>query len=136
MAEALEISRDESIGIHAMALLAGSSGEPRTARDMASQLGVSSRRLSRVLLVLAEAGYLAPAGTGNPGKAFVLSDLGRRATVLEVLESMGGPVTLGGQPLRIKALPGAEPSPLEQVLECAHKRVIDLLGASKLADSG
>lgn len=92
MANMFRISEAASLGMHMMALLAGSPGRLLTAREAAITLRASEAHLSKVLQRLSRAGLVRSAR--GPGGGFTLSrgDI----TLLEVFEAVEGPLDFSG----------------------------------------
>jgi Rrf2 family protein len=132
MPEALDISQDESLAVHAMALLAQEPAASCPAKGIASRLGVSTGQLSRVMQRLASAGFVKSAG--NPGDGFSLTESGESASVLEVLESIGGPLAPKECVYHPASGPGAQDCPFEEVLRAAHNAAVEGLSQAKVAD--
>jgi len=89
----LNVSEAFSLGLHAMAMVASEgSAEPVTAHTIASRLGVSEAHLSKVLQRLVKAGILK--SSRGPGGGFTLGRSASSITLIEVYESVEGPLKL------------------------------------------
>lgn len=90
MSDVLKISEAASIGLHALALLACARGERLSGRVLSEQLGVSEAHLSKVMQRLSKAGYLA--SSRGPGGGFTLARPPADITLLEIFETIEGPL--------------------------------------------
>jgi len=90
MHSALRISEAASLGLHSLALLAARPNKPLSAREMAQELHVSEAHLAKVLQRLGKAG-LVQASRG-PGGGFVLAQAPHEISLLEIYESIDGPL--------------------------------------------
>lgn len=89
----LNVSEAFSLGLHATAMVASREGdEPVTAHTIASKLGVSEAHLSKVMQRLVKAGILT--SSRGPGGGFTLGRAATSITLLEVYESLEGPLKL------------------------------------------
>ena len=90
----LNISEAYSLALHAMAMVASSEDrKPVSAHAIASRLGVSEAHLSKVMQRLTRAGILA--SVRGPGGGFSLDRPEGEITLLDVYESVEGPLNLG-----------------------------------------
>jgi len=89
----LNISEAYSLALHAMAMIA-SNGKtaPLTAHGISSRLGVSEAHLSKVMQRLTKAGILK--SSRGPGGGFSLDRPAREITLLDIYESVEGPLKL------------------------------------------
>ena len=90
MANPVHISEAASLGIHAMALLAGSESLTISARVIAKQLNASEAHLAKVLQRLTKAGLLR--STRGPSGGFALLRSPGEISLLEVYEAIEGPL--------------------------------------------
>lgn len=132
MPEALDISQDESLAVHAMALLAEDPAASCPAKGIASRLGVSTGQLSRVMQRLADAGFVK--SPTDPGDGFVLTESGGSATVLEVIESIGGPLARKECVYHAASASGGDQCPFEEVFQAAHNAAVEGLSQVRVAD--
>lgn len=93
MKSILNISEAYSLALHAMAMIA-SNGQTAsvTAHGIASKLGVSETHLSKVLQRLTRAGLLR--SSRGPGGGFSLNRQASEITLLDIYESVEGPLRL------------------------------------------
>ena len=84
------LSEAAALAMHAMALLATRPGRCLQAKEMASALDASQAHLSKVLQRLTRSGLLH--STRGPRGGFVLADGARDARLLDVYESIDGPL--------------------------------------------
>lgn len=89
----LKISEAASLALHTMTLLATNRDETLTAKEMASKLHVSEAHLSKVLQRLAKMGLLRSAR--GPRGGFKLARKSRQISLLEIYESIEGPLATG-----------------------------------------
>lgn len=87
----LRISEAASLALHSMALLAAKAEKPLTTREVAGELCVSEAHLSKVFQRLAKAGLVS--STRGPGGGFVLAKGPDTISLLEVYETIDGPLT-------------------------------------------
>ena len=90
MRSVLNISEAASLALHSMALLASRGSEPHPVRELAETIGASEHHLAKVLQRLARSG-LVKARRG-PGGGFELARPAGDITLLEVLETIDGPL--------------------------------------------
>ncbi|MEW5735747.1 MAG: Rrf2 family transcriptional regulator [Thermodesulfobacteriota bacterium] len=86
-----KISEAASMALHTMAMMAGNPDEALSARSMAEALGCSEAHLAKVLQRLAKAGLLT--STRGPKGGFVLARPAGAITLLEIYETIEGPLT-------------------------------------------
>ena len=90
----LNVSEAFSLGLHAMAVVASvEGGSPLTAHRIASRLGVSESHLSKVLQRLTKTGILK--SSRGPGGGFSLAKPASSIALLDIYESVEGPLKLG-----------------------------------------
>ncbi|RJP30724.1 MAG: Rrf2 family transcriptional regulator [Actinobacteria bacterium] len=94
MKTVLNISEAYSLALHAAAMVAshGKAG-PVTAHRIATRLGVSEAHLSKVLQRLTKSGILT--SSRGPGGGFSLGMPAASITLLDIYESVEGPLKLG-----------------------------------------
>ena len=92
MFKPLKISDAASIGMHAVAFLAGSSDKPFSNKEIAGKLDVSEAHLSKVLQRLSKAGLIT--SYRGPKGGFMLRSNGSDITLLDVIEAIEGPLEL------------------------------------------
>ncbi len=86
----MRISDAASLGLHAAAYLAACGGERVPTAKVASELGVSSAHLAKVLRELERAGIVH--AKRGPDGGFVLARDAARVTLREVYEAIEGPI--------------------------------------------
>ena len=91
MANLLRVSEAASLGLHSLVLLAVEPGESLTTHRIASRLEASEAHLSKVLQRLARQGLVKSAR--GPKGGFVLAKPPKGITLLEVYESIEGPLS-------------------------------------------
>lgn len=91
MSHTLKISEAASLGLHSMVLLAAKPDKPLSTHEVASELRVSEAHLSKVFQRLAKAGLVT--STRGPGGGFVLAKPADTISLLEVYETIDGPLT-------------------------------------------
>jgi Rrf2 family protein len=92
MQTALRISDAAALAFHAMAFLAEHSNDLTTTGNIASTLKVSEAHLSKVLQRLTKDGLVR--SIRGPGGGFTLAKQRDKITLLEVFESIEGPLEL------------------------------------------
>jgi len=90
----LRISEAASLGLHSLAVLASGPEEALATNRIALHLGVSEAHLSKVLQRLARAGFVR--SIRGPKGGFMLAKPKGQITLLEVYESIEGPVSWNG----------------------------------------
>ena len=93
MSSALRISEATSLAMHTMAMLAHGDNGGMTSKDIASVLSVSQAHLQKVLQRLGHSGLVR--SERGPKGGFTLARSPERITLLEVYESIEGPLHLG-----------------------------------------
>lgn len=93
MSQALRISEAASLALHSMVLLAAKPEGPLSTHEAAAELRVSEAHLSKVLQRLAKAGLVT--STRGPGGGFVLAKEPTEISLLEVYETIDGPLGAG-----------------------------------------
>jgi Rrf2 family protein len=90
MSSVMKITEAASLGMHTMVLLAGRPERPFTAREVAEAFKVSEAHLAKVLQRLARAGLVR--SERGPKGGFSLARPGDRITLLDVYETIEGPI--------------------------------------------
>jgi Rrf2 family protein len=90
MSDLVKFSDASSLGLHAMALVAGAPDRHLSARELAGRLTVSEHHLAKVLQRLARAGLLE--SVRGPAGGFALRGDPARITLLEIHEAIDGRV--------------------------------------------
>ena len=91
MSTAIKVSDAAALALHTMVLLAERDQRSMTAQQIAGALKASKAHLSKVLQRLAHAGLLR--SERGPKGGFTLARPGRRVTLLEVYETIEGPLS-------------------------------------------
>ncbi|UCF30555.1 MAG: Rrf2 family transcriptional regulator [bacterium] len=94
MPSVLKISEAASMAMHTMVILAASGGGTISAKEIAARLNASEAHLAKVMQRLARAGLVK--STRGPKGGFVLSRRGEEITLLEVYQSIEGPLPEDG----------------------------------------
>lgn len=87
----LRISDAASLALHSMVLLAAKPDKPLTTHEVAAELRVSEAHLSKVFQRLAKAGLVN--STRGPGGGFILGKPADAVSLLDVYETIDGPLT-------------------------------------------
>ena len=90
MTDLVKFSEASSLGLHAMALVAGAPGRHLSVREIADRLSVSEHYLAKALQRLSRAGLLE--SLRGPAGGFALRGDPTRITLLEIHEAMDGRV--------------------------------------------
>lgn len=89
----LNVSEAFSLGLHATAMVASGGGtDPITAHNIATKLDASEAHLSKVLQRLVKSGVLK--SSRGPGGGFTLGKPAISITLLDIYESVEGPLRL------------------------------------------
>lgn len=91
MSTVVKVSEASSLALHAAVLLAESTQRPQTVGQMAAFLGASEAHLAKVMQRLARAGLVR--ASRGPAGGFVLARPADEVKLLEVFESIEGPLT-------------------------------------------
>ncbi|MFC1537437.1 RrF2 family transcriptional regulator [Gemmatimonadota bacterium] len=86
----IKISEAASLALHTMVFLSSEKGKLVSAREIAGELNVSEAHLAKVLQRLARSGLLN--SVRGPKGGFALSDQYNELTLLEIYESIEGPL--------------------------------------------
>lgn len=129
MMRPLRISEAASLALHAAAVVASAENAPTSAAGIAELLGASRAHLSKVLARLSKAGIVR--GTTGPGGGFTLSRPAREISLLEIYESVEGPLETDKC---LFDLPICEPStcPLSQLFCDVNARIASRLESTTL----
>jgi Rrf2 family protein len=92
VASVFRVSEASSLGLHAAALLARSSGDRLRISDIARSLRASAAHLAKVLSRLEKAGLVR--GTRGPAGGYALARPARDITLRDVYEAVEGPATV------------------------------------------
>ena len=90
MAKLLKLTEAASIGIHAMAILAGSPGEHISTHEIADILNASSNHLAKVMGRMETAGFVK--AQRGPGGGYRLSNGRENLKIKDVYEAVEGPL--------------------------------------------
>jgi Rrf2 family protein len=90
MSTAIKVSDAASLAMHTMVLLADRKDRSMTAQEIAEALKASKAHLAKVLQRLAHAGLLR--SERGPGGGFMLARPGKEITLLQVYETIEGPL--------------------------------------------
>jgi len=131
MSDIVRCSEAASIGIHALMLLASSSGRLLSARVMADRLGVSEAHLAKVLQRLGRAGYVA--SVRGPGGGFRLELKLEDVNLLAIYEAIDGPLTTDRCLLGLEFCEGAR-CVVGSLLRDVQHQIRTKLAATTLAD--
>ena len=86
----LKLSEAASLALHTMVYLAGMPGRNVSVKDIAGELDVSEAHLSKVLQRLAREGLVH--SVRGPKGGFSISSIGRDISLLDIYESIEGPM--------------------------------------------
>jgi len=136
MSSILRISEAASLALHSMAFLASDPERPVSTKEIASKLNISEAHLSKVLQRLTRVGLLK--STRGPKGGFVLGKPARDISLLDVYESIEGPMVpnecLLGKPVYAKdkcILGGLLEEVDKQVKQYLTKTALDKLEFAK-----
>ena len=93
MAQLLEMSEAAALGLHAMALIAKSSGMV-SAESLAHSLRASHAHLSKVLKILSASGFLV--SKRGPSGGYMLAQPASSISLLRIYEALQGSIRLDG----------------------------------------
>jgi Rrf2 family protein len=133
MANAFKVSEAASLALHSMAFLAEHRDRLVSAHEMASALRVSEAHLSKVLQRLARAGLVK--STRGPKGGFTLGRPRSKITLLEVYETIEGPLAMGSCLLGSPVC-GGEKCIFGGLLRMINKRMKDYLAQTRLPELG
>jgi Rrf2 family protein len=131
MSQALRISEAASLALHSMALLAARSDKPLATHEIAGELRVSEAHLSKVLQRLAKGGLVA--ATRGPGGGFELAKAPGDISLLEVYETIDGPLGCDDCLLGEPTCRG-EACLLGDLIKSVNEQMRTYLSATHLAD--
>lgn len=132
MSNVLKISEAASLALHSMVFLAANSDALIPTREIASNLRVSEAHLSKVLQRLARAGLVK--AIRGPKGGFMLGKAGSEISLLDVYESIEGPLTPTKCLFGDRGCGGAECPILGGLLETVDKQVRGHLAGAKLSE--
>jgi len=130
MQTTLRISEAASIALHSMAYLATNAGRLVTSREIVSALRVSDTHLSKVLQRLVKVGFIK--SIRGPNGGFMLSKPPDKITLLNVYESIEGPVAFD-ECLFGKPICGDQGCMLGGLLKTVNNEVRNYLGQTTLS---
>jgi Rrf2 family protein len=126
----LRLTYASSYAIQAVVHLASQGGKPTTAEEIATAYSIPGKFLSRTLRSLVKGGILA--SLKGPNGGFRLIDTPSRITLLDIIESVDGPVSAVVPPV------GANDSEihkrLEEIFHQAALKTRELLGELHVKD--
>ena len=131
MANLLKVSEAASLGLHAMVLVAEKRPGLISARKMAERLRVSEAHLSKVLQRLGRGGFVR--SVRGPGGGFTLGRKPAKISLLEVYESIDGPLE-GSRCLFDKPVCSGKKCILGGLLGKVDTQVKNYLSGKKLSD--
>jgi Rrf2 family protein len=131
MSSILRISEAASLALHSMVLLAASPDRLIPTREIASGLHVSEAHLSKVLQRLARVGLVK--STRGPKGGFMLGKAGDEVSLLDVYESIEGPL-MPTKCLFDAQICGGEKCILGGLLETVDKQVREYLAETRLSE--
>jgi Rrf2 family protein len=130
MARLLEMSEATALGLHAMALIAGSE-DMSSAEALARSLRASRAHLSKVLKTLCAAGFLS--SKRGPSGGYELAQPAASITLLKIYEALQGSIRLDGC-LFDKPICDQVHCILGDLVERVRREVFDYLAATTLED--
>ena len=131
MPTAIRVSDAASLAMHTMALLAQRKERAMTAREIAATLKASKAHLAKVLQRLAHAGLLR--SERGPGGGFTLARPAKEVTLLQVYETIEGPLSSGTCLLHTR-LCGGKNCILGGLLKQVNSQVRQYLAKTRLTD--
>ena len=129
MSTTLRISEAASIALHSMSYLAANHGRLVTSREIISSIRVSDAHLMKVLQRLVKAGLIK--SIRGPNGGFMLSKPPGKITLLNVYESMEGPVAFD-ECLLGKPICGDQGCLLGDLLKTVNNEVRNYFGQTTL----
>jgi Rrf2 family protein len=133
MVNTLRISEAASLALHSMAFLAEHRDGLASTHEMASALHVSEAHLSKVLQRLARAGLVK--STRGPKGGFTLGRPRNKITLLEVYETVEGPLAMGSCLLGSPVC-GGEKCIFGGLLRTVSRQVRNYLAETRLPELG
>ena len=106
MASIIQVSEAASLALHSMIMLAASPDRPLTVKEITARSNASEAHLSKVMQRLAKAGLVK--STRGPKGGFILGDDGLSIRLLDIFESIEGPMNDAGCLLNVKSCPFRE----------------------------
>jgi Rrf2 family protein len=132
MQGALKISEGSNLAIHAMSYLAAvPRGQVTSVARMAEVLDVSRDHLGKVMQRLTRAGMVT--SRRGPKGGFALSRKPKEVTLLQIVETIDGPMIAPGCLLG-KAVCESGSCTLNSLAAKIHKQVVKVLGKTRLSD--
>lgn len=127
----LNVSEAASLGMHTMVFLASRPGETFTTRRIARRLNGSEAHLSKVMQRLTRGGLLE--SVRGPKGGFRLSSKNGDPTLLEVFETIEGPLVSTGCLLDTPACNGVE-CILGDIIESTDRRFREYLAGTRISE--
>ncbi len=129
MSNVIKVSEAASLALHTMVFLAKNNGQLASTKEIASTLQVSEAHLSKVLQRLVRVGLVK--STRGPKGGFELARGGDQITLLDVYESIDGPL---GSTNCLLGTPtcGGNVCILGDLLKTVNKEVKEYLAGTKL----
>jgi len=133
MVNAFRVSEAASLALHSMTFLAGKQNGLVSAHEIAGALNVSEAHLQKVLQRLARTGLVK--STRGPKGGFALGRPRSKITLLEVYETIEGPLAMSGCLLGSPVC-GGEKCIFGSLLRTVNKRMKDYLAHTTLPELG
>jgi len=130
MASFVRISEAASLALHTMALLAHEPTERYTNRQIAELLGASGHHLAKVMARLVKRGMVRSAV--GPSGGFQLAQPAKQITLLDIYETMEGPLGVG-ECLMNEPVCDGKACVLGEVIQSVHDQVRMYLEQTSLA---
>ena len=127
----VKISEAASIAIHALVLMAANPGQMLSAKEISETFGVSRAHLAKVLQRLAKAGLVS--SSRGPAGGFKLAKPSQDVTLLDIYETMEGPLVETGCLLDREICPGGVCILGDAIAQINHQ-VRDTLAMRSLAE--
>jgi Rrf2 family protein len=134
MSTNFRISEAASLGLHAMAFLAAHPRQRLAVKDIAAALCVSVHHLAKVLQRLARTGLVV--GSRGPTGGFLLGRDPREISLLEIVETVEGPLETEGCLLKSPARCDSGICILGQLNAAIRQQVKSLFAHTQLAALG
>ena len=130
MTKILNISEAATLALHATVLFAENPDQMISIKDIVLKIPASQAHLSKVLQRLGKVGIVK--STRGPKGGFVLRRKPEEVTLLEVYESIDGPLSMNNCLLDTPVCSGK--CILDQVLEDLNNQVYEILNKTRLSD--